>query len=282
MAREPPILLQDTGIYDLKWRRAGIVTMGSQHCTVCASPDRHRLDLARARGISLRVLGRKYGLSRDSVARHWRNHVPAALKADLKKRALIRSEADLTEIRNEEATGLLENLRALRGRLFQTLDIAERYADLHAVARLHAEIRANLETVGKLVGELNSHAVKVENNLVVSGDYLRLRSILIAALKPYPEARRAVAAALAAIEAPTPTEPKQIEIQAQPDIAEPSEPADRLPPQNDSGPAVSARLVEPIAEPATARPSCESEGGALAAPAPVSAPESANVRIARA
>jgi hypothetical protein len=67
-------------------------------------------------------------------------------------------------------------------------------------------ITANLTLVAKLLGQLvQVHDVR-HTNLLVSPDYLKLRSTLIAALKPFPDAARAVGAALHRLESDAATD----------------------------------------------------------------------------
>ena len=61
-------------------------------------------------------------------------------------------------------------------------------------------ITANLTLVAKLLGQLvQVHDVR-HTNLLVPPDYLKLRSTLIAALRPFPDAARAVGEALHRLE----------------------------------------------------------------------------------
>jgi len=59
-------------------------------------------------------------------------------------------------------------------------------------------ITTNLELVGKLLGQLVQRVRST--SLLVSPDYLDLRATLVRALQPFPEAARAVGAALHAME----------------------------------------------------------------------------------
>jgi hypothetical protein len=61
-----------------------------------------------------------------------------------------------------------------------------------------------LELVGKLLGQLVQR--HESTSLLVSPDYLQLRSMLVQALRPFPEAARAVAAALHTLESKAATD----------------------------------------------------------------------------
>src|SRR5262249_33669632 len=58
----------------------------------------------------------------------------------------------------------------------------------------------NIELTGKYLGLFAQHHVNTQVNILVSEDYLRLRQALTMALRPFPEARRAVADELHRIE----------------------------------------------------------------------------------
>jgi hypothetical protein len=61
-------------------------------------------------------------------------------------------------------------------------------------------ITSNLELVGKLLGQLvQRHEVRT-TSVLISADYLEVRAALVNALQPFPEAARAVGAALHQLE----------------------------------------------------------------------------------
>src|SRR5262249_4993630 len=61
-------------------------------------------------------------------------------------------------------------------------------------------ITANLELVSKLLGQfVHVHDVR-HTSVLLTPDYIRLRQVLVAALKPFPAAAVAVGAALARLE----------------------------------------------------------------------------------
>jgi hypothetical protein len=54
-----------------------------RQCAVCRHPERARIELLRAGGASYDSIGSKFGLHRDAVWRHWRDHVSPERKAQL-------------------------------------------------------------------------------------------------------------------------------------------------------------------------------------------------------
>jgi hypothetical protein len=61
-------------------------------------------------------------------------------------------------------------------------------------------ITSNLELVARLLGTIVQRHEVARTSILISADYLELRQAIVAALRPYPEAARAVGAALHGIE----------------------------------------------------------------------------------
>jgi hypothetical protein len=80
------------------------------------------------------------------------------------------------------------------------LDEAEDVGDLRAASSVHGRILDNLSLGAKLLGEIATHSVHVEQNLIITDQYLRLRQTLVKALRPFPDAARAVADCLRRVE----------------------------------------------------------------------------------
>lgn len=168
-----------------------------RYCTVCKHRERAGIDLGLARGVSTRALSRRYKLHEDALLRHRKNHLPPQLRA-----ALIQGpdlDIDLDKLRETESQSLLANLVALRGRLFQILDVAEEGGDGNMLSRIAGQLHNNLEITGKLLGTLSSGHTTI-TNVLIQPQYVEMRVSLVNALRPFPEAARAVAAVLHTIE----------------------------------------------------------------------------------
>ena len=61
-------------------------------------------------------------------------------------------------------------------------------------------ITSNLELVAKLLGTIVQRHEVTRTSILISADYLELRQAIVAALRPFPEAARAVGSALHGIE----------------------------------------------------------------------------------
>jgi transposase-like protein len=133
-------------------------------CRTCKHRELAGINLALARGVSVRALARRYGLSRDSLYRHLNGHLPPQLRASLIVGPDL--DIDLDKLRETESQSLLANLVALRGRLFLSLDVAEECRDGTMLARIAGQLHNNLELTGKLLGDLSSGHSNVTNILI--------------------------------------------------------------------------------------------------------------------
>ena len=181
--------------------RRGIASVAARHhpqCTICKHREVAALELAIARGISVQALSKRYKCSSDALYRHRDKHMPPQLKARLLAGPDL-AGVDLDKLRETESQSLLAHLIALRHRLFAMLDFAEEHGDMYAADRAVQRLHTNLETTGKLLGDLGVGHTTV-TNILVQPAYVELRVALTNALAPFPQARAAVAAVLAKVE----------------------------------------------------------------------------------
>lgn len=155
-------------------------------CTVCAHPERQAIDQALVAGGAMRPLAALYRVSPDAMERHAAAHLPQALA----------KAQDAKEV--AQGDDLLKQVRDLQRITMGLLAKAVQANDLRTAVSAVGQARGNLELLGKLVGQLQQEGTV---NLVVSPEWVQVRAALISALAPYPEAARAVAGRLAALEA---------------------------------------------------------------------------------
>ncbi len=185
---------------------------GNPQCKTCRHADVAAVDTMVARGISAAAIARRFALPYESVKRHSKAHIPPDMLKRLQAKALRAENAEaLADLRNNAADDLLARVVNTRARLNRILDAAEQTKDWRAAIQAIKALHENHEIVGKLVGELTQGTQILNQSLVVSPDYLKLRALLITALAPFPAARIAVAKALRELEQPSSEAPKQIE-----------------------------------------------------------------------
>jgi transposase-like protein len=156
--------------------------------------DRARIEFELARGGYVPAIARKYGVARTTLYRFRKNLPPQLRAARLAKR--LKSQSELEDLRVEESTGLLQNLAQQRARLLLVQDCALEANNITGVVFASQSIQQNLKIVARLLGEFAEHQIKTSISVLITPEYLNLRSTLLRALRPFPEAARAVAAAL--------------------------------------------------------------------------------------
>jgi hypothetical protein len=167
-----------------------------------SDPSKALIERALAMGIPVTQISRRFGYSEQAITRY-RDRMPQQLKAAILAATLRPQEADLDRLRIEEGEGLLGGLAHQRARLLLCQDESMEAGEIELVAMLSRVIHTNLQLVGRYLGMFAQHHTSTSVSVLLSEDYLRLRQALILALKPYPEARRAVAEAMQRIEGET-------------------------------------------------------------------------------
>jgi len=150
-------------------------------CTACAHRDRPAIDAALVAGTPNRRIATQHGLSEAAVRRHAAEHLPASLvtaAGEEATRQALDVLAQLKQINASSVAILAEARRAKDG------DLA-----FKAVDRIHKQI----ELQAKLLGDLDERPVV---NVLVTPEWQQLRGQIVAALRPFPEARAAVAETL--------------------------------------------------------------------------------------
>ena len=154
-------------------------------CTVCEHPRREEIDRALVAGDANTKLSSVFAVSEQALRRHTGSHLPAKL-------VMAQEAAEVAQ-----ADDLLEQVRDLQRRALDILDKAEEAGELRTALSAIREARGNLELLAKLLGELDERPV---TNVLVSAEWVTLRTAMMEALGPYPRARVAVAACLSELE----------------------------------------------------------------------------------
>lgn len=153
-----------------------------RRCTVCAHPEAEAINKALVSGEPYRSVANRYeSLSQAAVQRHQENHLPTTL-------AKAKEAGEVAH-----ADDLLAQVRDLQARTLAILEAAEETSQHRTALAAIREARSNLELLAKLLGELDD---RPQINLLISAEWIELRAVIVGALEPHPEARRAVLRAL--------------------------------------------------------------------------------------
>jgi hypothetical protein len=187
-------------------------------CRVCSNPEAPQMQVAMLlQGVSIDTMHKRFPtISRDSFARCKKKHL-GEIAVRMRAEELGRLESEkyrraLDELKDREGRSLLAHLVASRHRLNQLGAKADLKNDYREAAKIETRIVGVLEATGRLLGSFaadNARTIVNNNSLVISADYIKLRTNLVRCLAPYPAARAAVAAMLSELEASetTPAEP---------------------------------------------------------------------------
>jgi hypothetical protein len=156
---------------------------------VCTHPDRDAIDRAIVGGQVKSGIERQFGLSKDSVRRHESAH----LNPSLVKMAEKREE--------RRAASLLDRVEDLYNEAREVLETAKANEQGAVSVTAIRELRATLELVGRLTGELHNSPGTVVN-VMSSPDWRMIQAIVLETLAAFPEARAALATRLRELDAP--------------------------------------------------------------------------------
>ena len=153
-------------------------------CSICTHPQRDEIDRLLVEGKEpLRIIAERYGTTPSALCRHKR-HIPSMLAKAHEAGEVARAD------------DLLSQVRDLQARALAILEQAEQAGDLRTALGAIREARGNLELLAKMIGELQAPPTVI----VASPEWVALRTEILVALEPYPEARLSVARALESAE----------------------------------------------------------------------------------
>ncbi len=141
----------------------------------------------------MRSISKQFGMSSQSLIRHRDSHLsPAIVQAEAERGA-------------EHVQSLVDRIEALLGEADGLLRQAKETGKINLALSAIREMRGILELFGKASGQLQPEGPQsITVNLLSTTDWLVLRAAVTEALVPFPDARAAVAARLAALDAGSP------------------------------------------------------------------------------
>lgn len=150
-------------------------------CTVCAHKDVEEINRRVVSGDSIAEISRNFGLSDDALRRHADKHISKFIIAS--PSAKEATEADI----------LLKKVEEYEGDARRYRDMAEANGDIEMALKAVDRALRCVELSSKVRGIINDQP---QINILVNPQWIELRTLIIKALAPFPEARLAVVNAL--------------------------------------------------------------------------------------
>ena len=158
-------------------------------CSICVHPKRKEIDKALTeRSASNRRIATRYAVTESAIRGHKSNH----LKVRMLKAAERREDADI-----RTAIDVVGQLRAINGASLTILKEARDARDGDLALKAIDRIQKQIELQAKLIGELQQEGT---TNITISPEWVQIRTVILTALQPHPDARMAVATGLASLE----------------------------------------------------------------------------------
>lgn len=158
--------------------------MSDPRCTVCTHPERGLVERDITAGMPNTQVASKHGLSKDAVRRHRDRHLSAALRGVMSKRD------------DQAGARALDRLEDLYGKAEGILEAATAEGKASMSLQAIKELRGIVELLARLTGELDERPTVQVLNVSTSPEWVEVRSRLLTALRPFPEAATAAALAL--------------------------------------------------------------------------------------
>ena len=143
-------------------------------CTVCRHPRRAEFERRLAEGETNRSVSLEAGCSAMAVGRHLADHLPPRLVAAAERRG-IRVDDDI-----------LDQIRGGQEAAVRALDAAESSGDYGTMLQAVGHVRANVETMGKLLGRLRPDGQVNVAFVFASPDWRAVEDAILGELEALP------------------------------------------------------------------------------------------------
>jgi len=154
---------------------------GRGRCRACNSPDQDAINNALRLGRpSLRILEKRYGISKTSLAEHKTNHLsPALITLTSSER---RPDGSTRGPVREQLEDLVDHTAAI-------LLAARKSRNMQQALGAIGRATTLLELLAKISGELDERP-QVTVNIQQTQEWIQLREVIFEVIHPYPEVER--------------------------------------------------------------------------------------------
>ncbi len=149
-------------------------------CSVCENPRVEEINTRIASQEKLADISREFAVSEDALGRHKSKCIIKSLSASPNTKDIINGDH------------LLKQLQAARDKAIKLLDMAIAAGDTRVYgspSSYLAEIRQQIKLWAELEGRI---AAQPQVTIINNPEWVELRTLIVTALDPYPEAKEAV------------------------------------------------------------------------------------------
>jgi hypothetical protein len=150
-------------------------------CTVCTHSKRAEIDKALLSGDAFRNIAERFSVSLGALTRHKEAH----LSQRMAEVAARNAEADI-----RTAIDVVAQLKAINGASLSILEDARAAKDGTLALQAIDRIQKQIELQARLIDLIRDGDTI---NVVISPQWMEIRTVILTALQPYPDADRAVA-----------------------------------------------------------------------------------------
>ena len=150
-------------------------------CTVCNHKDIEEINKLLLCSGSYRDIARQFGLSKDAISRHKESHIPELLSKSNDIKEIV--SADSLLIKVEEEANFVREMRVL----------AAADGDIELALKAVDRALKCIEIYAKVNGLIQEQPTV---NITLNAGWIELRTVIVQALDPYPQAKEAVVNAI--------------------------------------------------------------------------------------
>jgi hypothetical protein len=168
--------------------------VGRGRCQVCRHPERIRIEALHVGGVTLDALEAEFGLQRDAIHRHCKNHVSRIAKVNYLAGPV--QIATLAQAAARENKSILEYLSVIRSILMAQLVKQAEKGNARTAGQISGYLTTVLQTLGKITGEISglaSATLTINNNnslhVMNSQPFVELQAGLLEVCQKHPDAR---------------------------------------------------------------------------------------------
>ena len=150
-------------------------------CTVCNHKDIEEINKLLLCSGSYRDIARQFGLSKDAISRHKESHIPELLSKSNDIKEIVSADSLLVKV--EEEANFVREMRVL----------AAAEGDIELALKAVDRALKCIEIYAKVNGLIQDQPTV---NITLNAGWIELRTVIVQALDPYPQAKEAVVNAI--------------------------------------------------------------------------------------